>query len=365
MKKIVFALLTLTCLSAGATHILNAQIAVKYLGDLPIMTKEFQVVVTIFRDCSSGQSDFDDTITVGMFKLSNNALMRALSLPLKQKENVSYVTGSAACFEKGTYTTNLDAMEDFYLQTSRCCRSANNNINDNQGFTVYTEVKVDSNFTEIPAPFFNKPLAAKAGATITYDISGKDSLSDSTVYEITTPIQGGSTADPKPSPFPQPFTSATYKPGYSAGNILGTPNDVILSRYSGLITLTPATVGEFFIGVTVKKYLNGKVLYKQVLDIAVFSCINCLPSGIQKNTPVIKELKVFPNPASETIGLSLPPVFDGKDYSVSILDPQGRLVRKLENEDLSKIQLKGMPAGLYFIEVSAGERTCRIRFIKD
>lgn len=90
------------------------------------------------------------------------------------------------------------------------------------------------------------------------------------------------------------------------------------------------------------------------------------PSGIQNTTFTLVDFDVFPNPANDFVYLR----FDdpGQSISFTIMDAQGRIIRKAEMtapDEPVKIDMTPFPEGSYFIVVySNGERFTRKLILK-
>src|SRR5207247_2473941 len=146
-------------------------------------------------------ADFDNPIKLGVYDLVGNNFIDTLIIPLSSRQQVSYINQPSIplCFEFGTYTATLDVYEDFYISTHRCFRTVDIlNVDSELGVTIYTEIKLDYNLSYIGQPVFNVPIVNGIGATKTIDISSPGTLMDSTIYEFSTPIQGGNRIDPLP-----------------------------------------------------------------------------------------------------------------------------------------------------------------------
>lgn len=78
-------------------------------------------------------------------------------------------------------------------------------------------------------------------------------------------------------------------------------------------------------------------------------------------TPRVRELTVYPNPASGSdVTLQLPATW--ADYAVTALDAQGRRIYETANQAV--LPVRSWPAGVYFIQVQHGAETGLVRLVK-
>lgn len=120
------------------------------------------------------------------------------------------------------------------------------------------------------------PLFLCAGKPFSFDHSAKDKDGDSLVYSFYTPYNGDSNAgvlDPTFVNNQATFQPIAWKAGYSATNPLGGA-PLLLNASTGLLEGTPATLGQFVVGVMVKEYRNG-VYMSQTLRDFQFNVVSC------------------------------------------------------------------------------------------
>lgn len=341
MKKqfcytVLFFLLFLTGREAFATHIVGGELNYKHLGG-----NNYEIRLTVYRDCYVGVPPFDNPAFVGIFD-SNNSLLQTLQMPFRGLDTLPPAINDPCmippldfCYEVTTYidTVNLPPRAGGYqISYQRCCRNQNilNIINPEcVGATYYATipgpevVAINSNpvFKLWPPPFIcvNKPWV--------FDQSATDADGDSLVYELFMPYDGLTAACPvvtNPTPFPAgstcpnsvtscppvpvspPFPSIVWKTPYSTANMLGGVPMQINSS-TGQVTATPNLQGYFVIGIKVKEYRNGVFLSetKRDFQLIVKACPQVVVAAAQVPQAICETTNVsFTNNSSGSSGLS-------------------------------------------------------------
>ena len=85
--------------------------------------------------------------------------------------------------------------------------------------------------------------------------------------------------------------------------------------------------------------------------------------------PGLSNYVVFPNPATEELGLRLEAA-DARSLEVSILDATGRTVEALSNWSVAGTTQRGwnisaLARGAYQVRIAEGDRQIRIPFVKQ
>ena len=279
----------------SATHIVGGELNYKNLGG-----NNYEIRLTVYRDCYVGVPPFDNPAFVGIFD-SNNILLQTLQMPFRGLDTLQPAINDPCmippldfCYEVTTYidTINLAPRPGGYqISYQRCCRNQNilNIVNPEcAGATYYASipgpeiVAVNSNpvIKFWPPPFIcvNKPWV--------FDHSAIDYDGDSLVYELFMPFDGLTASCPvvtNPTPSPAgtscpnsisscpaspvspPFITIVWKAPYSTSDMLGgTPMQINSS--TGQVTATPNLQGYFVIGIKVKEYRNGVFLSETKRD---------------------------------------------------------------------------------------------------
>ena len=134
-KKVFFLFILIANLfffgRAYATHIVGGELNYRYLGG-----NNYQIRLTVYRDCFNGVPDFDNPAVVGFFD-AGNSLQYSLSMPFISKIQIPPIINSPClvppanvCYEVSVYldTINLPPLAGGYqMAYQRCCR--NNTIN--------------------------------------------------------------------------------------------------------------------------------------------------------------------------------------------------------------------------------------------
>ena len=90
------------------------------------------------------------------------------------------------------------------------------------------------------------------------------------------------------------------------------------------------------------------------------------PNGVSDITNRQNSVKVFPNPARETISIKYP---DGKGSGggmVSVYDIHGRLLmQQLLRQAAREIDIHSLSKGIYFLIINSSGTTQMAKFVKD
>jgi len=127
-----------------------------------------------------------------------------------------------------------------------------------------------------PAYDLVPPLFLCAGKPFAYDHSATDIDGDSLVYSFYTPYDGDNNVGPLDPTFNNnvaTFTPIKWISGYSATNPLGGA-PLTLNTSTGLLEGTPATLGQFVVGIMVKEYRKGKYMSQTIRDFQ-FNVVSC------------------------------------------------------------------------------------------
>lgn len=298
-KLVVFLFFLCNSLLADATHIVGGELYYRYLGG-----NQYEITLTVYRDCFNGVPPFDDPAFIAVFD-ANNVLVTTINMASSNDSaqippiinNPCFVPPTNVCYVYNNYvqTINLAPRPGGYqLAYQRCCRNQTilNIVNPLAvGATFYCTIPgspaQNSNpvFTELPPPFIC------SGLPFVFDHSATDNEGDSLVYEICTPFDGASQNVPVVDittigSFYPPFSPVIYQPPFNTSNLLGGV-PLSINPQTGLLTATPNTIGQFVIGVCVNEYRNGVFLSKTRRDyqLNVVACPTLVVAALQ--TPVL------------------------------------------------------------------------------
>lgn len=282
-RLLLLAVLSMLSARSFATHIVGGELNYKYLG-----ANQYEIRLTVYRDCYVGVPPFDNPAALGVFDVNNN-LVANIQMPFLGLDTLPAsisdpctIPPTDFCYEVTTYidTITLPPIAGGYqLAYQRCCRNQNiqNLINPvNVGATYYATipgpevVTVNSNpvIKHWPPPFIcvNKQW--------TFDDSAIDYDGDSLVYELYTPFDFPDPSAPQPNPPNNPpYSLVPWQPPYNTNNMLGGV-PMVIDPHTGIVTATPNMLGYFVIGIKVKEYRNGVFISetKRDFQLIVKSC---------------------------------------------------------------------------------------------
>jgi len=242
---------------------------------------QYEITLTVFRDCYNGEPPFDNPAAIGIFDADNELLFFEL-IDFNPMVNDTldpvlsddcFVAPPNVCVHRTIYQTviNLPPIAGGYqLAYQRCCRNVTIanlieplDVGATFGVTI-SETALDE-CDSSPVYNFFPPIFICVNEPISFDQSASDLDGDSIVYSLCTPLSGV-TPD---NPVPQPPNAPPYPdipwldPPYNVDNMLnGLPGGIPLAINSqtGLLTGTPNTIGQFVVGVCAEAYRDGQVI---------------------------------------------------------------------------------------------------------
>lgn len=265
-----FALLLLA-LPLQATHMVGGEINYRCLGN-----NQYEITLTVFRDCDTGVPWFDNPAAVGVFD-SSNALVYDLRIPLSSINDTldlslsdpCLVVPPNVCIHTTTYTDTVSLpflAGGYQLVYQRCCRNQDivNIVNPlGTGATYSNFVSEEALLSCNSSAVFREwpPVYICAGQPINFDHSAIDIDGDSIVYELCTPLTGASPLNSRPQPpNTPPYANVTWQTPYNVNNMMGGSNPLSIDPQTGLLTGTPFTLGVFVVGVCASEYRNGQLI---------------------------------------------------------------------------------------------------------
>lgn len=268
LAVIFFNLILLSNLSA--THIVGGEMNYRCLGN-----NQYEIRLTVYRDCYNGVPYFDQPASIGFFSSSNQYLFQ-LRLNVTNDDTLSprlydpcVTIPPNICYHKTTYvgTVSLPFRAGGYqIVYQRCCRNMtiNNLVNPaGTGATYYTYITEQGLLTCNSNPVFRnwpEPLICN-NIPIDFDHSATDLNNDSLVYDLVTPLNGASTSNPMPQPpNAPPFANVTWAPGYSLTNVLRGSVPLTINARTGRLTGMPGAVGQYVVGIRVREFRNGALM---------------------------------------------------------------------------------------------------------
>ncbi|MBK8347510.1 MAG: gliding motility-associated C-terminal domain-containing protein [Saprospiraceae bacterium] len=273
IKGLMLLFLTLVAVFPGsiqATHIVGGDMTYRHLGN-----NNFEITLTLRRDCQLGQIGYDDPASIGIFAASSNTLLREVRIPFMASDTVGNTIvsacgfiGSEVCVQRTTYrdTVELPFLAGGYIVSyQRCCRNGSLNniiIPLETGTTEWIEITEKVLLEGNNSPAFTRwpDIYICANQPLNFDHSAFDADGDSLVYKLCTPFEGATIQFPRPQPpAVPPYNSVLWQSPYGLNDMLGgTP--LSIDPNTGVITANPNLVGQFLVGVCVEEYRNGVLL---------------------------------------------------------------------------------------------------------
>ncbi len=292
---VVFALLFCNIGQLMSTHIVGGEMNYVCLGN-----DQYEITLTVFRDCENGIPNFDDPAHIGIFG-DDNERVENLGDTLGVV-NIEYILDDTldptlfdsclvvppnVCVDVTTYvdTVTLPFRTGGYnIVYQRCCRNhtIDNIISPDSTGATYSIYITERALIECNSNAVFKywpPNYICRDKPILFDHAAIDPDGDSLVYKLCTPFHGGEFScypnsnlvpncfdpdmpcGPRPCPpFNPPFDSVVWKsPYYGIHNMLG-GIPLAIDSETGFLTGTPDSTGQYVVGVCVEEYRNGELI---------------------------------------------------------------------------------------------------------
>lgn len=282
-----------SCWNVQATHIVGGELNYRYLGN-----NQYEIRLTVYRDCFNGIPNFDNPASLGIFDAFNN-LVAEIRLDFPGSfiipptiNNPCFIPPTNICYERTTYidTVNLPPTSQGYqLSYQRCCRNFTiiNIISPlATGATYYASIPGTSTFSQNSNPIFNNwpPPFICAGFPFIFDHSATDAEGDSIVYSLCDPFTGADTINPVPQPpNAPPYQPVIYQSPYSVPNLIGGNPPMSINPQTGILTAYPTTQGQFVVAVCATEFRNGIFLSttRRDFQLNVVPCPNLIVAALQ------------------------------------------------------------------------------------
>jgi len=200
--------------------------------------------------------------------------------------NPCLIVPPTICVEEATfsYQVNLPPNGTGYKMIyQRCCRNITlvNIPSPSTTGATYEATIPDSSVVQCnSSPYFNNfpPTVICVNQPFIFDHSATDPDGDSLAYFLCAPYNGATSLNPYPYP-PLPYGNITFSLPYSATNPMGGSPPMHIDSVTGLLTVTPNTIGQFDVGVCVSEYRNGVLLSIHRRDFQ-FNVTECTPASV-------------------------------------------------------------------------------------
>jgi hypothetical protein len=291
MRKLVLIITTIIfSLNLQAFHIVGGEIELVHLEDFNYQLN----LIQYFDRAQSDNTTPDGSVTVFVFRNSDDSFIQQFTLPLQGETRVEYTNPECAIGDLVTgrilYSTvvSLDPdvyseEEGYYIVWERCCRNeAVNNI-VSPGTTGMTYILDFPPIMKDGEPFVNSsptilpPLSDYACVDQLYytDFRGTDTDGDSLTYTLVAPLNS-SAAVPIPTPTPKPHFAVRFADGITETNIVpGNPSLSISD--DGFLTVEPSNPGLYVFSVLVKEYRDQELIGQVTRDFQMLVIDGCNP----------------------------------------------------------------------------------------
>jgi hypothetical protein len=298
MKRLFLSLLLVLSLPLMASHIVGGEFELLHLTG-----NQYQLNMILYFDLKNGSKGaLDRTVTVSIYRKSDNRFMTNVILPLVDSTVVGYTQPACSNGDLSTaklvYTSTLSLLPGvyndpggYYMSWQRCCRNYSITNIYSEDPNVGGIAAGQTFYLEFPAvvrngqPFYNSsphlfpPLNDYAcpGRPYYVNFAGVDDDFDSLVYSLVTPLSTN-TSDALPPPSPAPYPNVIWQPGYSLTDILQGHPDLRISL-DGFITCTPSEQGLFVFAVKVEQYRDKIKIGESRRDFQMLVVDGCQPDA--------------------------------------------------------------------------------------
>lgn len=288
MRRILTLLLfMLAIVSVKASHIVGGDFYYEYIsGD------KYRITMKLYVDCYNGIpgaiSD-DEYANFGVFNADSSTLIKTHKI---QRTGPVPITGTVykcvvdlgnVCVNQYTYVFETDLPErkgGYVIAFQRCCRNKtiNNIVNPaTTGATYWVHIPDRKLVSVDNSPIFKEfpPIYLCTSFKFTFDHSATDKDGDSLNYELYQPFIGADNTLPRPLvPHNPPYQNVVWNTPYTTADQMAGNPILNINQFTGELTVTPNTIGQFVIGVLVKQYRKGVYIGETLRDFQ-FNVVDC------------------------------------------------------------------------------------------
>lgn len=260
-----------------ATHIIGGDISYRCLGN-----NQYEITMTVRRDCINGQPPFDDPAYLGVFdskgvrqiNITNNGRLDMLYRADDTLNEVVFkncgIVGGDVCVHTTTYKDTIELpfiAGGYILAYQRCCRNKTIlNIVDpeNTGATYTVHITeaalLACNSSPVLSPY--PPIYICGNQPIEFNLAAKDAEGDSLVYSLCNPNTGATPQNPRPTfPSKPPFDPVLFSQNYTLNDLIGgTPALNIDSKTGIMRGFAVPIIAQYLVAYCVEEYRDGKLL---------------------------------------------------------------------------------------------------------
>ena len=103
--------------------------------------------------------------------------------------------------------------------------------------------------------------------------------------------------------------------------------------------------------------VNQLIITNSLNNQAIYYNVNLSTEGVIAN----KSLEIYPNPVEDVININIKIDID----NINLYGIDGKWIQSFENNSENKIDVSGLKAGIYFIEIRTADKLQRQKFIKN
>ena len=256
MKNIVLLLTAFLLTTAiQATHLLGGAIGYNFKS-ATAADITYTVSVTLYRDCEASTVQFDNTVSLAIYNVSNKQLNKSYTMNYKNSEYLPSNCNSnfTICIQSVLYEKDITIENNtaFYLFSSTCCRTSlfNTFLNPSPsiGNSLVLISYLPSSKYKNNSPQFNfKPTTLLESNIPSFaDWSASDVDGDSLVYKIIPPFSGSQNYSlPEPSKTLNDTGLIKYNQGYSSIFPLGILSEIKINPTNGIISYFNPMTGNY------------------------------------------------------------------------------------------------------------------------